>query len=377
MSAEGYSRSGNGCVSAFLVLMIILFVMGAVISSQEGGEAATAVPLTIPPTLISQITPTETAVPATPTLRPTSTNTPTPSPTATQTPTETPSATPTTPPTEEIGQEDGLPTATETATAVPPTPTPTLPPLPTPSGTYSWTVQVPILMYHYISVPPEDADIYRTDLSVTPEDFRVQMAYLAENGYTTNDFYDLSRAITGKTDLPAKPVLITLDDGYRDNYENAFPILQEYGHVATFFIVSEFIDSGNENYLTWDMVEEMSAAGMRFESHSRSHPDLRGQPRDYLIWQILGSQETIAYHIGYTPRYFSYPAGWYDDQTVELLQDLDFWGAVTTAGGKWHGFDDRFMWTRLRVRNTTPLAEFVDLVDPGDTVSGLPITGNP
>ncbi|MCB8920904.1 MAG: polysaccharide deacetylase family protein [Ardenticatenaceae bacterium] len=374
MSSQEFSRkrNGSGCVSAFLVLVSILFIMGAVWGSQDDAGAKTAVLLT-PPTLISQITPTATAVPATPTLRPTSTSTPTPSATSTQTPTETPSVTPTTPPTEEPVETDS-----PTATAVPPTFTPTATPLPlpTPSGTYSWTLQVPILMYHYISVPPEDADIYRTDLSVTPDDFRAQMAYLAENGYTTIDFYDLSRAIAAKIELPPKPVIITLDDGYRDNYENAFPILQEYGHTATFFIVSEFIDSGNENYLTWEMVEEMAAAGMRFESHSRSHPDLRGQPRDYLIWQILGSQETIAYHIGYTPRYFSYPAGQYDDDTIDVLQALDFWGAVTTAGGKWQGFDDRYMWTRLRVRNTTPLPEFIDLVDPGDIISGLPIDGS-
>ncbi len=346
--------------------------MGAVLGSQdsdamiEGRTTPAAAP-----TLISQITPTSTTVPPTPTLRPTATATQTPSPTATNTPTATPTETPT-----------DTPTATGTlqATAVPPTetpsPTPTLPALPTPSGTYSYTVKVPILMYHYISIPPEDADIYRTDLSVEPDNFRAQMAFLAENGFTTIDFYDLSLAITGKITLPTKPVIITMDDGYRDNYENAFPILQEFGHTATFFIVSEFIDFGYENYLTWEMVEEMAAAGMRFESHSRTHADLRGQPRDFLIWQILGSQQTIAFHIGYTPRYFSYPAGWYDEDAISVLQDLDFWGAVTTSGGKWHGFDGRYAWNRLRVRHTTPLVEFADLVDPGNAVSGLSSASN-
>ncbi|RMG98577.1 MAG: polysaccharide deacetylase family protein, partial [Chloroflexi bacterium] len=248
--------------------------------------------------------------------------------------------------------------------------------LPTPIGPYSWTLKVPILMYHYISVPPADADIYRYDLSVEPDNFRAQMAYLAENGYTTIDLYDLSLAITNKKELPPKPVILTFDDGYRDNYENAFPVLQEFGLKGTFFVVTEFVDRGLEAYMTWPMLEEMAAAGQRIEPHSKTHADLRNRDRDFLIWEILGSQETIAAHIGYTPRYFAYPGGRYDDAVIQILRELDYWGAVTTISGKWHGFADRYEWTRLRVRHDTTLAEFADLIDPGDTVGGKPQGNN-
>jgi peptidoglycan/xylan/chitin deacetylase (PgdA/CDA1 family) len=218
-------------------------------------------------------------------------------------------------------------------------------------------------MYHYVSVPPEDADEYRLDLSVTPDDFRAQMEYLVTNGYTTVDLYDLSLAIVNKRELPEKPVIITLDDGYLDNYQNAFPILQELGLTATFFIATDFIDQNNPNYMTWTMISEMAAAGMRFEPHSKNHPDLRDRDRDFLIWQIAGSQETLAHHIGYTPRYFAYPAGRYDGAVIDIMAELDFWGAVVTAGGKWHGFNDRFEWRRMRVRYETTMAEFADLVN--------------
>jgi peptidoglycan/xylan/chitin deacetylase (PgdA/CDA1 family) len=114
------------------------------------------------------------------------------------------------------------------------------------------------------------------------------------------------------------------------------------------------------------MIEEMAAAGMRMESHSKSHPDLQGATREELVWQILGSQETLAAHIGYMPRYFCYPGGRYDEDTIAMLEELDFWGAVTTAGGKRHGFDDRYEWTRLRMRYTTSLPVFADLVAPGE-----------
>ncbi len=225
-------------------------------------------------------------------------------------------------------------------------------------------------MYHYISTPPENADKYRRDLSVSPEDFYAQMQYLAENGYTTISFYDLSAAITNKIELPEKPIIITLDDGYRDNYENAFPALQAFGQTATIFVPTGFIDSNNPNYLTWEMVAEMAAYGIFFESHAKSHINLNDRSRDLLIYEMLGSQETLAAYIGYTPKYFAYPGGRYDETTIQVLEELDFWGAVTTYGGTWHGFNDRFEWTRVRIHDYTTLADFANLVDLGDTAGG-------
>ena len=359
------SRSNFDTIALAGVVLLLFFFIIVMLSAAGGkdtqvhredvGIAAASQPTTNPFAQTTPIVPpTDTATPlpppstwtSTPTLTQTPTHTFTPFPTATST--ETPSPTPTLHP-------SITPAPTATFTPIP---------LPTPNGIYSWTLRVPILMYHYISVPPEDADIYRLDLSVDPETFRAQMQYLAENGYNTIDLYDLSLAITNKSKLPEKPVIITLDDGYVDNYWYAFPILQEFGLKATFFVVTEFIDANNPNYMSWEMVEALAAAGMRIEPHSKNHPDLSGRERDFLIYQMLGSQETIAAHIGYTPRYFAYPGGRYDELAMQVLDELGYWGAVTTMGGKWHGYNDRFEWTRVRVRRTTPLPEFIDLVDP-------------
>ena len=278
--------------------------------------------------------------------------------------------------------------ATLTAAAAPPTPeitgeavaapqsagapesAATAAPLPTPYGVYSWTLKVPILMYHYVSDPPAGADEYRVDLSVSPAAFREQMTYLRDNGYTPVDLYALSTAIVGYTELPAKPVIITFDDGYIDNYHNACPILKELGFKGTFFIISEFVDRGREGYMDWPMIEEMARDGQRIESHSRTHPNLTEKEHDGLIWEILGAQETIAAHIGYRPRYFCYPGGDYNEATIQMLRELDYWGAVTTASGSWHGFNNRFEWERLRLHNFTTMADFIRLVDLEGTVAG-------
>jgi peptidoglycan/xylan/chitin deacetylase (PgdA/CDA1 family) len=315
-------------------------------------EAATAAAL-------ATLTPSATAN-ATATVRPSATRPPTitplPTSTATAPPTGTPVPTPTSTP---LPTATAQPTLTAVSEDIEDDSTPALLPalMPTPLGE-SVTVQVPILMYHYISVPPAGADKYRVDLSVEPDVFRRQMAYLRDNGYTTIDLYDLSLAIANQVTLPPKPVIITLDDGYRDNYENAFPILQEFGFEATFFIVTELVDRGIERYMTWAMIEEMARAGMRMEVHSRTHLDLRGRTREELIWQMLGPQQTLAAHIGYTPRYFSYPSGRYDAATLAMVEELDFWGAVTTVRGTAHGFEDRYTWSRQRVSHGLPLHEF-------------------
>jgi peptidoglycan/xylan/chitin deacetylase (PgdA/CDA1 family) len=239
-------------------------------------------------------------------------------------------------------------------------------------GIYSWTLKVPILMYHYISEPPADADVYRVDLSVTPDMFRQQMTYLHENGYTPISFYELTTAIVNQSELPEKPVLLTFDDGYLDNYEVAYPILQEFGFKGTFFVITEFIDKGREGYMTWPHIEEMARAGHSIESHSRTHPELVDRSHEYLIWEILGAQETIAAHTGERPRYFCYPGGFYDEATIQMLQELDYWGAVTTENGIWHGFNDRFEWRRVRIRNSTTMEEFSRLLDLEGTVRGKP-----
>ncbi len=338
--------NGSGLLGSFLLLIMVLFFVGAVLN--QGSGEPTAVVVANTPTAESNILST---APHTPTIAPTSTATHTPTPSQTPTPTHT--ATPTQSPTPSI-----TPNPLWTAT-----PTQTPPPLPTPQDGISVTVRVPILMYHYVSLPPEDADIYRVDLSVSPDNFRAQMQYLADNGHTTIDLYTLSRAITNHEPLPPKPVILTFDDGYVDNYEIAYPILESFGFVGTFFIPTEFIDNNRAGYMTWAMIEEMAAAGHRFEPHSRTHPDLRARDNDYLIWEILGPQETLTAHIGYTPRYFAYPSGRYDEHVLTMLHQLDFWGGVTTIAGAEHGFENRYTWPRLRIRNNTPLGEFIDLVN--------------
>jgi peptidoglycan/xylan/chitin deacetylase (PgdA/CDA1 family) len=217
-------------------------------------------------------------------------------------------------------------------------------------------------MYHYISEPPPDADVYRRDLSVSPANFEAQLAWLKDEGYQSITLTDLVYNLALGWPLPDKPVILTFDDGYRDNYVDAFWRLKKYGFVGTFFLVTAPIDNGDPAYLTWDMVKRMHQAGMDFQPHGYRHFDLRDKPLDFLIFEIVAAKEAVEARTGETARFFSYPSGGYDEQTVAVLRSADFWGAVVTTQGVDHSSDDLFELTRIRIRGEHTLEDFIALM---------------
>lgn len=276
-----------------------------------------------------------------PSATPTATDTPTPTftPTPTDTPTETPTPTST-------------PTPTFTAT---PTRTPTRTPTLNPNARIA---RVPILMYHYISIPPPDADKFRLDLSVAPDAFDAQMEYLAVNGYHPVRLSDLTDSLLNGTPLPDKPIVLTLDDGYVDHYAHVFPVLKNYKFPATFFVITQFIEGNRPGYMTWAQIGEMARAGMEFGSHTLDHPDLKGKPVAFQTNQIAGSKAMLELRLGVTVKSFAYPSGQYDSRTIAVLRSNGYLAAVTESGGMSQSSEDMFEMRRIRIRGSYSIADF-------------------
>jgi peptidoglycan/xylan/chitin deacetylase (PgdA/CDA1 family) len=234
-------------------------------------------------------------------------------------------------------------------------------------------VEVPILLYHHVREPEGGPAAAGAEYFVSPADFEAHLAYLEENGFTPIDLYALYEHLNESADLPANPVIITFDDGYDDLYENAFPILESYGFTATFFMITDFLEEGREGYMTWEMVEEMAEAGMRFETHSGSHADLRGQTADFLTRQVIDSQEALTRHIGYTPRFIAYPYGQYDQELIQFLEQNDFWGGLTAQSGLEAGLENRFTWPRLYVPGGTTAELFASIISEGRSENNQPV----
>ncbi len=281
--------------------------------------------------------------------------------TASQPPSETAPATETLP-----GESPAAPASVSPAgtagTTASPVPADTSTPLPTPDDVMRER-HVPILMYHYISVPPAGSDVYRQDLSTTPEMFYRQMRWLKENGYNVISlehlFYYLN---TGWPELPPNPIVLTFDDGYVDNYEVAFPVLQKFGYQGTFFVLTDVTDRAQPGYMTWDMLRQMHSAGMDIQVHGREHHDMRGRDRDWLLFHLLGPAQTIHANLGYQPRFVAYPSGGYDAEVINVAHELGYWGAVTITQGSLQTRAAPFELRRLRVRGDWDLARFVSIV---------------
>ena len=103
---------------------------------------------------------------------------------------------------------------------------------------------------------------------------------------------------------------------------------------ATFFVISDFMDEDRPEYLSWDMAREMLAAGMSIESHGRNHASLAKRDDDFLVWQALGSLETIEAELGVRPRFVSYPAGDYDQNTIDVFRSADYWAGRDNSPGR-------------------------------------------
>ena len=203
-------------------------------------------------------------------------------------------------------------------------------------------VRIPILMYHSIC-----ADYPDNSLMVAPELFNEQMAWLNDNGFTTMSLEEVYEAFeTGK--VPVKPVAITFDDGYADNYTEAYPILKEYGMKATFFIITNNTDKDGY-YMSTDMLKEMKENGMEIENHTAYHFELGGASLADQKMTIEDGKEFLKENIGVDSKFLCYPAGKYDDTTVSLDAQLGIKAAVTTEYGFASINDGLYTLKRVRI----------------------------
>jgi peptidoglycan/xylan/chitin deacetylase (PgdA/CDA1 family) len=194
---------------------------------------------------------------------------------------------------------------------------------------------VPILCYHRFGVKT-------SKLNVTPSAFEQQMEWLARNGYTVITFARLARFLEGKEALPAKSVVITIDDGYRSTYEIAYPILKKFGYPATVFLYTDFV--GASDAMTWAQMKEMTASGLvTIQPHSKSHANLTqrlpnesdARYRDRIKREVGAPVAAIRDRLSEPTSTFAYPYGDVNEYVVDLLvRDNVSQGVTVTPGGK-------------------------------------------
>ena len=165
-------------------------------------------------------------------------------------------------------------------------------------------------------------------LSVPLADFEQHMKWLKEYGYTSITPEELYEFIVNGSELPEKPVLITFDDGYKDNYTNAYPIMKKYGFTGTIFVVTGFLGV-YDNYMTWEQAKELSDNGFSIESHTYSHKSMTETSDEEISKELTKSRDIIKNKLGIDADFMAYPTGTYNLHIAELVQKAGYKGAFT------------------------------------------------
>jgi peptidoglycan/xylan/chitin deacetylase (PgdA/CDA1 family) len=179
---------------------------------------------------------------------------------------------------------------------------------------------------------------------VSAEKFKRQMKFLRAKGYRTLSLLDAADRIRRGDSFPSRGIVITFDDGYRNNYTEAFPILQEYGYSATIFLTTQHCGRTNNwpgqhssipplPILSWDEIREMTGHGMDFGAHTRSHPDLTEVDADTALREIIESKEEMETRMGRPVELFSYPFGRFNEEVKGMVKAA-FTGAISNKPGK-------------------------------------------
>ncbi|MEO8744774.1 MAG: polysaccharide deacetylase family protein [Candidatus Dormiibacterota bacterium] len=219
-------------------------------------------------------------------------------------------------------------------------------------------IQLPILMYHYIRVPPSiRTDQLGYNLSVSPDVFSAQMDWLYSHDYHPVDFNDVRVYFAGTQPMPARPVVITLDDGYADLYTAAYPILAVHGFKAVAYIVSSFV--GQARYVTASEVVQMDRNGIEIASHTVDHANLARSSSANVMHQLVESKRWLEQLLGHPVLDFAYPSGQFNAQVVAEVRAAGYSTAVTTLTSVDHSMADRYTWARVRVGGGESMSDFV------------------
>ncbi|MBQ2968064.1 MAG: polysaccharide deacetylase family protein [Clostridia bacterium] len=226
---------------------------------------------------------------------------------------------------------------------------------------------VPVLMYHNLNetYAPENANI-----EMKPSEFEEQMVALLNAGYTPISLYQYARFEAGEETLPEKPVIITFDDGYLNNYTHAFPIVKKYNIPITIFVITQYMgmrDGVTYPHFTWEQAKEMQESGLvEIESHTCAHSDFMLADRETILKELRLSKYLIYKHIGKEAKFLAYPYGNYTPEVQKEARNAGYLGCVkvkaVTPGVNRKG-DDIYALKRITASGGVSGAELIRCIE--------------
>lgn len=191
---------------------------------------------------------------------------------------------------------------------------------------------VPVLMYHSIGYEKDNS------VRIPKEKFEEEMKYLKDNDYTTLTLDELYDFLINNRSVPEKSVVLTFDDGYKDNFTDMYPIIKKYGFKATIFIITDLVDK-NAAYLTLEELLELDKNGIDIESHTTNHDDLSTLSYKNQLKTLRNSKEFIEKTLNKKVNYIAYPFGKYNKNTIKAAKEAGYTMALSTSG-RWSDKED-------------------------------------
>lgn len=231
---------------------------------------------------------------------------------------------------------------------------------------------IPILLYHSIS---SDLSAGFRPWSLAPEMFEEHMRYLRDEGFTALTVTDVVRSVQEKRSLPAKPVVLSFDDGFSDFSSDALPSLQKYGMASTLYVVSGCVGATSRwlqpqagcrrSILNWEQLHAAEHAGVEIGAHTHSHPQLDTLSTHEAWLEISRSKWILEENLGHRIESFAYPHGYYSPQVRALVQQAGFSSACAVKHAISACDDDPFSLARIMIRNETNVATLDRLLNGG------------
>jgi len=239
---------------------------------------------------------------------------------------------------------------------------------------------VPVLMYHRIC---EEASAAMRKFAVPPRQFAAQLRWLSKQGYTGLTVSDFVQRVRGLAEpLPARPVLLTFDDGFADFGEQAAPLLRAHGLPATLYVVAGLVGStsrwlpGRDAHLPlhdWDALGRLQEAGTEIGAHGMTHRPLDGLPDDELAQEVGVPRERLARELGNAADSFCYPFGFRTARVRQAVRRAGYQSACAVRYGSCHTdqHTDYFDIARHIVPCDLSMADFAAIVEGSPPVVPL------
>ncbi|MBN1037403.1 polysaccharide deacetylase family protein [Clostridium botulinum] len=216
-------------------------------------------------------------------------------------------------------------------------------------------VGVPVLYYHSVK------NSENNEVIIAPQKLRNQLRYIKDSGYTTLTLKELEDYLLNNTPIPEKSIVITFDDGYMDNYTNAFPILKDLDMKATIFCITFELDG--KYYLSESAIKKMSDYGIDIQSHTAGHPDLTKMTYDEQLKEFLESKEILEAITEKPVTSIAYPYGNYNDNSVKAAKDAGFKLGFTTDLGLSDRDDNPLLLNRIYISSSYDMDTFKQLLE--------------